>query len=113
MDYKSLPNYTHYFDVAIVPFKINEHTKGNNLLKLHDFLAMGTPIVSTRIGGANDLKDVIRIAQSPSDFMKEIEKALLDDNYDNVLKRKNVAMKNSWHNRVKELEKLIKNSLKM
>ena len=113
VDYQILPEYLHYFDVAIVPFMINEHTKGNDLLKLYDFLAMGKPIVSTAVGGANDLKDVIRIAQRPSDFMKEIEKALLCDNYDNVLKRKNVAMKYSWHNRVKELEKLIKNSLKM
>ncbi len=113
VDYQSLPDYTRYFDVAVVPFKINEHTNGNDLLKFHDFLAMGKPIVSTRIGGANDLKDVIRIAQRPSDFMEEIEKALLDDNYDDVLKRKKVAMKNSWHNRIKELEQLIKSYLKI
>ncbi len=113
VDYQSLPDYTRYFDVAVVPFKINEHTNGNDLLKFHDFLAMGKPIVSTRIGGANDLKDVIRIAQRPSDFLEEIENALLDDNYDDVLKRKNVAMRNSWPNRVKELEQLIKRYLKI
>ncbi len=111
VDYQSLPDYTRYFDVAIVPFKINEHTKGNDLLKLHDFLAMGKPVVSTGIGGANDLKDVIRIAQRPSDFLKEIENALLNDNQGDVLKRKNTALKNSWHNRIKELEQLMKNFL--
>ncbi len=31
-----------------------------------------------------------------------------DDNMDDILKRKNVALENSWHNRVKELEELIK-----
>ena len=77
VDYISLPNYLQYFDVAIVPFKINAHTKGNDLLKLHDFLAMGKPVVSTEIGGAKDLKDVIRIANSPSNFLEEIEKALV------------------------------------
>jgi hypothetical protein len=113
VDYQSLPDCTHYFDVAIVPFKINEHTKGNDLLKLYDFLAMGKPIVSTEVGGANDLRDVIRVAQRPSDFLGEIEKALLDKNYDDVLKRKNVALKNSWHNRIKEIERLIKKSLRI
>ena len=72
---------------------------------------MGKPVVSTAIGGANDLRDVIRVVQRPSDFMEEIDKALLDDNYDDVLKRKSVALKNSWHNRVKELEGLIKTGL--
>ncbi len=113
VDYQSLPDYIRYFDVAIVPFKINEHTKGNDLLKFHDFLAMGKPIVSTEIGGANDLKDVIRIAKRPSEFLEEIEKSLLCDNYDGVLKRKNVAMENSWHKRIKELEQLIKSYLKI
>ncbi len=113
VDYQSLPDYISYFDVAIVPFKINVHTKGNDLLKFHDFLAMGKPIVSTEIGGANDIRDVIRIAQRSSDFLEEIEKALLDDNYDDVLKRKNIAMKNSWNNRIKELEQLIKSYLKI
>lgn len=113
VEYQRLPDYIHYFDVAIVPFEINAHTKGNDLLKLHDFLAMGKPVVSTRIGGANDLKDVIRIAQRPSDFLNGIEKALLDDNQDDVLRRKNVAMKNSWHNRIKKLEELIKDSIRI
>ena len=113
VDYQSLPDYLSYFDVAIIPFIINEHTKGNDLLKLHDFLAMGKPVVSTAIGGAGDFKGVIKIAHRSTDFLEEIEKSLLDDNYDVVLKRKSVALKNSWHNRVKELEELIKNGLRI
>lgn len=113
VDYQSLPDYISYFDVSIVPFKINEHTKGNDLLKFHDFLAMGKPIVSTRIGGAKDLKDVIRIVQRPFEFLAEIEKSLLGDTSKDVLERKNVALKNSWHNRIKELEQSIKSHLKV
>lgn len=113
VNYQNLPDYISYFDVSIVPFKINEHTRGNDLLKFHDFLAMGKPIVSTEIGGINDLRDVIRIAQGPSDFLEEMEQALLADNNDDVIKRKKVALKNSWHNRVKELERLIRNELEL
>jgi len=113
VDYQILPDYLRYFDVAIVPFKTNEHTMGNDLLKLHDFLAMGKPIVSTEIGGANDLNDVIKIASRPVDFLGQIEKALSSNMSGDVLKRKNTALENSWHNRITNLELLVKNSLRI
>ncbi|MCP5002586.1 MAG: glycosyltransferase family 1 protein [Planctomycetes bacterium] len=111
VDYQSLPDYIHHFNVCIVPFKVSNNTKGNDLLKLHDYLAMGKPTVSTEIGGAHDLRDVVRVVQRPIDFLNEIERFLYDDNMDDILKRKNVALKNSWHNRVRELEELMKNRL--
>ena len=112
VDYQNLPDYIRYFDVAVVPFKINEHTRGNDLLKFHDYLAMGKPIVSTEMGGCEDLRNVIRIARGPSDFLEHVEKALVDNASQDILKRKNVALKNSWHIRIKELEELIINSLR-
>lgn len=111
VDYESLPNYLNYFDVAIVPFKINEHTRGNDLLKLHDYLAMGKPVVATDIGGADDLRDVIRIARSRSDFLNAIEQSLYDDTPDKIKNRKNTALKNSWQTRIKQLEDLIRKHL--
>ena len=111
--YQNLPDYMRYFDVAIVPFQNNNITRGNGLLKLRDYLAMGKPIVSTKVDDADDLRDVIQIAQDPSDFLGKIEKALHDDNNGDVLKRKNVASINSWHNRIKELEELLKSHLKI
>jgi glycosyltransferase involved in cell wall biosynthesis len=111
VDYIALPNYLQYFDVAIVPFKINEHTKGNDLLKFHDFLAMGKPVVTTEIGGATDLADIVKIAQNPSEFLNLIENALLDENIEEILKRKKCAQKNSWPERIAELNDLIQNYL--
>jgi len=111
VNYDELPNYIYYFDVAIVPFKKNEHTKGNDLLKLHDYLAMGKPVVSTDIGGAEDLKDLISIAQNPLDFLGQIEKTLFNSTLEDVVRRKKMALKNSWHNRIKEVESLIVNFL--
>lgn len=111
VNYQDLPCYMRYFDAAFIPFTKNENTKGNDLLKLHDFLAMGKPIVSTEIGGAKDLRDVIRIAGTPSEFLAALEKALRPDRDEDILKRKSVAFQNSWHNRIKELEILTKNEL--
>jgi glycosyltransferase involved in cell wall biosynthesis len=111
VDYQSLPDYIHYFDVAIVPFKKNEHTMGNNLLKFHDYLAMGKPVVSTNVGGATDFKDVLMIADGPFDFLLKIEKSLHSDTPADNIKRKNVALENSWQRRIKEVEGLIRDGL--
>jgi ribosomal protein S8 len=116
VDYSSLPDYLQYFDVAIVPFKKNEHTKGNDLLKFHDFLAMGKAVVSTKTGGASDLKNVIRIARGSSEFLEfleEIEKALCNETPEDVLRRKKTAFKNSWYNRISEFEHLLKDHLEI
>jgi glycosyltransferase involved in cell wall biosynthesis len=110
--YQDLPCYMQYFDVAIVPFQDNENTKGNDLLKLHDYLAMGKPVVSTNIGGAVDLKEAIRIAEGPQEFLKSIEEFLVNHRSEDVVaQRKRLALKNSWRARTAELEALVKGSL--
>lgn len=113
VDYVYLPNYLQYFDVAIVPFQINAHTRGNDLLKFHDYLAMGKPVVSTETAGANDLKGVIKIANSPSTFLDEIERSLSTETSDVFLDRKQIAKQNSWGNRIKEFEQLLMNYLEI
>ena len=111
VDYQILPDYLRYFDVAIVPFKINEHTRGNDLLKFHDFLAMGKPVVTTEVGGATDLADVVKIAQNPSEFLNLIEKALLNESKEDILHRKKCAQKNSWSERIVEFTDLLQSYL--
>jgi len=107
VNYEMLPDYIRYFDAAIVPFKINEHTRGNDLLKLHDYLAMGKPVITTDIGGAKDLGHVVNISSDKYVFLENIEKALSGDSAEEKLKRKQVAYHNSWHVRIKELYDLI------
>ena len=111
VDYEILPDYLHYFDVAIVPFMVNKHTKGNDLLKLHDYLAMGKPVVSTDIGGAGDFMDVISVARDKDEFLGFIETALKGDNKEAIINRREVAMENSWQKRIGQVADLIKNEL--
>jgi glycosyltransferase involved in cell wall biosynthesis len=109
--YEQLPDYLSYFQVTIVPFLVNEHTRGNNLLKFHDYLAMGKPVVTTNIGGAEDLRDVIRIADKPDTFLTQIEEALAEDSQQLIRNRKKVAYENSWPNRIKEVKNILINEL--
>jgi glycosyltransferase involved in cell wall biosynthesis len=109
--YEQLPDHLSYFQVTMVPFLVNDHTRGNNLLKFHDYLAMGKPVVTTNIGGAEDLRDVIRIADTPDTFLAQIEGALAEGSQQLIENRKKVAYENSWPNRIKELKNILINEL--
>ena len=76
-------------------------------MKLYDYLSLGKPVVSTRIGGAEDLKEVVKLADTPSGFLSEIDCVLQSKNSRQVESRKQVAKANSWPNRIGQVESLI------
>ena len=78
--YDELPGYLAGWDVAIMPFALNESTRFISPTKTPEFLAGGCPVVSTPI------KDVVRtygdtsvvsIAYSPEEFAAAVENALI------------------------------------
>jgi len=78
-DYKELPGYLAGWDVAMMPFELNEATKYISPTKTPEFLAAGKPVVSTSI---HDVvhpyadKKVVSIADSPGEFVAAIEQYL-------------------------------------
>ena len=78
-DYNDLPAYLAGWDVAMMPFALNESTKYISPTKTPEYLAGGKPVVSTSIRdvvipyGENDL---VFIADTVNDFAKAIEEAL-------------------------------------
>ncbi|TRO83358.1 glycosyltransferase [Trichloromonas acetexigens] len=113
VSYDVLPNYINYFDVSIVPFLVNEHTNGNDLLKYHDYMSMGKTIVSTNIKTAEEIKNLIYVADSHETFLAYLESILQEKLYKNVDVLKSFAKENSWENRSKLLLYEIESSLKM
>ncbi|NNF27422.1 MAG: glycosyltransferase [Gemmatimonadetes bacterium] len=47
--YGSLPDYARWFDVALVPFRLNELTRAVNPIKLREYLSAGVPVVATAL----------------------------------------------------------------
>lgn len=45
--YESLPGYLSAFDVALIPFVVDEITRATSPLKLYEYLAAGKPVVTT------------------------------------------------------------------
>lgn len=104
--YHALPDHMNYFDACIAPMQVNEHTKGNDLLKLHDYLAMGKPVVASDVGGAADLSSV-SIYRSPDEFLGNLDVVMSSDSDVLVKDRKLQAFHNSWQFRLKEFRELL------
>jgi UDP-galactopyranose mutase len=77
--YADLPAYLSGWDVAIMPFAINEATRFISPTKTPEYLAGGRPVVSTNI---TDVRrqyghlDGVRIAADRADFIRGCEQAL-------------------------------------
>ncbi len=72
--YRELPHYLQQFDVAILPFAINDATKFISPTKTLEYMAGGKPIVSTPIKDVVDLYgSVVEIASTPASFVEAIE----------------------------------------
>jgi len=73
--YRSLGQLLSAFDVAILPFRIDETTRAVSPIKAFEYMAGGKPIVSTALPEVFKYPE-IKVADTASDFIREIEWAL-------------------------------------
>jgi UDP-galactopyranose mutase len=77
--YAELPDYLRGWDVALMPFAINEATRFISPTKTPEYLAAGCPVVSTPITDVirhyGDV-EAVKIAATPSEFVTACEAAL-------------------------------------
>ena len=98
--YQSLPAYCRGFDVAMIPFPINEVTVHANPLKLREYLAAGLPVVSTAIPEVEAIK-CCHIARGPAEFATQIKTALLEGGPSAA--RSDAMRDQSWDHRLEEI----------
>jgi UDP-galactopyranose mutase len=109
-NYQELPDYMASWDVALMPFAINESTKFISPTKTPEYLAAGKPVVSTpvrdvvRVYGENNLA---RIASTADEFVDACEKALSENAAERIAKADEFLAKNSWEKTWAAMQKLI------
>ena len=108
--YSELPEYVTNWDVAMMPFALNESTRFISPTKTPEYLAAGKPVVSTSI------RDVVRpyknlglakIADTPADFTQAVEDALLEDSAGRQKRAKEFLADNSWDKTWSRMDELI------
>jgi len=105
--YLELPAYLERFDVCILPFLINDHTKGNDPIKIYDYFAFGKPVVATRTAGIERVEPMIRIASDPDEFVRMVEQAAKEDKAKRD-SHESIAAENSWPVRIEDLMRLLR-----
>ena len=108
--YDELPDYIASWDVAMMPFALNESTRFISPTKTPEYLAAGKPVVSTPIrdvvrpyGEAG----LVRIAGTPEQFARAIDEALNEDASERRRNAKEFLDTMSWDKTYEAMSELI------
>ena len=80
-DYMQLPAYLAGWDVALMPFALNESTRFISPTKTPEYLAGGCPVVSTPVADVVRVygdSGVVKVARTVDEFISTIESILTD-----------------------------------
>lgn len=110
--YGEIPRYMAAWDVAILPFALNESTRFISLTKTPEYLAAGLPVVSTPIADVmSDYGDrgLVEIADSPSSFVEAIERCQRPSYRANGWRERvdRLLARSSWDRTWNEMEALV------
>jgi glycosyltransferase involved in cell wall biosynthesis len=102
-----LPEYNRAFDVATIPFVINELTESSNPLKLFEYLASGLPVVSVNIPEVARYSESVKVAHDHREFIRMTEQALTDNRREDKYRRSDLVRNETWQNRLEVLSDII------
>ena len=105
--YESLPGYCKGFDVAVLPFAINELTLAANPLKLREYLAAGLPVVATPIPEVERLGELVRTGRDAPEFVARIEELLAAGRRGPDLEISRRMDVESWDEKVRRLGEIV------
>jgi glycosyltransferase involved in cell wall biosynthesis len=105
--YNTLPGYCKAFNVGIIPFAINKLTQHVNPIKLREYLSAGLPVVSTALPEVQAYGDQVYIANSPEQFIEQIERALREDTPALHEQRSRAMQNETWEAKVAHLTNLV------
>lgn len=111
VSYADLPRYACWFDVATIPFRINEITESTSPIKLFEYMALGKPIVTTDMPECRKYRSTL-VAKSHDDFIRLLDVAIglrSDQAYCSLLQEESMA--NTWAAKAGVLAGLIRDNL--
>ncbi len=101
--YEELFKYVWRFDVATIPFKINDVTLATSPIKLFEYMACEKPVVTTPLPECEKIEEVL-VAKDAAAFSRRIDEALelsLDQDFRARLRQR--ARMHTWDERVRHI----------
>lgn len=107
--YDEIPNYIKWFDICIIPHKVNKFTKSMSPLKLYEYLALKKEVITTPVPPSNEYKKVIHITDTAREFSNRIEKCIKNPfekfKEEDILA---IIVDQDWSNRLEYMFRIIK-----
>jgi glycosyltransferase involved in cell wall biosynthesis len=102
--YEVLPAYLRLFDVAMIPFVINDITLATSPLKLYEYFAGGKPVITSPMPECMAYHEVFAAGrlQEFSEALDSAKRQASDRNFRDRLRQ--MGRENSWAARIKTLE---------
>lgn len=99
--------YLNSMDLLVIPHYIDDTTDAQDPVKLYDYLAIGKPIVTTKVAGVESFRGLVRITEGPQEFYRAILESLKENDSDLVVSRRRAAEENSWRNRAEKIFEIL------
>jgi glycosyltransferase involved in cell wall biosynthesis len=109
-DYATLPAYLKGFDVAVIPYRINDFIRGVFPIKFFEFLATGKPVVISNLPALEEFYEAVLVARNADEFVARCEEALREPNAGRE-RRIELARRHSWPERIRQLMEHIERKL--
>ena len=113
-----MPNYINSFDIALIPYIVNEATDSVYSCKLNEYLSLGKIVLSTNLQEIRIFNKQyncpINIGFNTEDFIqkaKELVETLTEDTEENRTQRIKIAKENTWDERFSKISAVINDSL--
>jgi glycosyltransferase involved in cell wall biosynthesis len=99
--FREMPALVRACDVCVIPYRLNAFTRASCPLKAMEYLAMGSPVVSTRIPALETYDAVIEWVEdgSPESYERALEKALANGEVGQEAMRREAVKDASWASR--------------
>ncbi|MBK8020797.1 MAG: glycosyltransferase [Chloroflexi bacterium] len=107
-DYQALPAYLAHFDVALIPFAINESTRYLSPTKTLEYMAAHKPVVSTPIEDVVALYgQVVHVGCDAETFIARVEAALTSDPAARRTQEQKLLAQHTWDGIVQRMQTIL------
>jgi len=110
---EELMRYPQHFDVCIMPYSQDNYTRYIFPLKLHEYLASGTPTIGTPIRSLLEYEDVVLLADGVEEWTQALELAIdpASSAPEMVQSRRRVARDHDWETLADQIDVLIREAV--
>jgi glycosyltransferase involved in cell wall biosynthesis len=107
VSHAGLPSALAGVDAFVLPYKVNALTRSISPAKTYECLATGRPVVATHLPAMRDLGGHVYLAERSEDYVEILRNLKRLETEEKRRARIELARKNSWDTRFKELEEAL------